>query len=86
MKPLAIPYASLYFLQINSKASPALGNPAFWEAARWLFDYQKIANQLLQGQFQVHQSFLPDGYPGVLKDQPYRYDPDKARAILARPG
>lgn len=86
VKPLAIPYASLYFLQINSKASPALGNPAFWEAARWLFDYQKIANQLLQGQFQVHQAFLPDGYPGVLKDQPYRYDPDKARAILARAG
>lgn len=86
VKPLAIPYASLYFLQFNTKASPALGNPAFWEAARWLFDYQKIANQLLQGQFQVHQAFLPDGYPGALNDQPYKFDPQKAKAILHQAG
>lgn len=64
VKPLAIPYASLYFLQFNAKASPALGNPAFWEAARWLFDYQGIADDLLKGQFQSHQAFLPDGYLG----------------------
>lgn len=86
VKPLAIPYASLYFLQFNSKASAALGNPAFWEAARWLFDYDKIANQLLQGQFQIHQAFLPEGYPGALSDQPYRFDPEKAKAILHKAG
>lgn len=86
VKPLAIPYASLYFLQFNAKASPALGNPAFWEASRWLFDYQKIANQLLKNQFQVHQAFLPVGYPGALKDQPYSYNPEKAKAILQKAG
>lgn len=67
VKPLAIPYASLYFLQFNAKASPALGNPAFWEAARWLFDYKGIADDLLKGQFQSHQAFLPDGYLGALR-------------------
>lgn len=86
VKPLAIPYASLYFLQFNAKASPALGNPAFWEAARWLFDYQGIADDLLKGQFQSHQAFLPDGYLGALKDQPYSFNPQKAKEILAKAG
>jgi len=86
VKPLAIPMASLYFLQFNVDASPALKNPAFWEAARYLFDYHGIADDLMKGQFQVHQSFLPDGYPGALKDLPYQYDPAKARQILAKAG
>ncbi|WP_416260185.1 ABC transporter substrate-binding protein [Gibbsiella quercinecans] len=86
VKALAIPYASLYFLQFNAKASPALGNPAFWEAARWLFDYNGIANDLLKGQFQSHQAFLPNGYPGALTDQPYSYNPQKAKQILAKAG
>ena len=86
VKPLAIPYASLYFLQFNAKASPALGNPAFWEAARWLFDYKGIADDLLKGQFQTHQAFLPEGYLGALKDRPYSFNPQKAKEILAKAG
>ncbi|NDL61729.1 ABC transporter substrate-binding protein [Acerihabitans arboris] len=84
--PMAVPMASLYFLQFNADASPALKNPAFWEAARYLFDYHGIAEDLMKGQFQVHQSFLPDGYPGALRDEPYRYDPEKAKQILAKAG
>lgn len=86
VKPLAIPYASLYFMQFNAKASPALGNPAFWEAARYLFDYNHIAHDLMKDQFQVHQAFLPEGYLGALNDTPYTYDPAKAKAILAKAG
>jgi peptide/nickel transport system substrate-binding protein len=86
VKPLAVPYASLYFLQFNAKASPALSNPAFWEAARYLFDYDHIAKDLLKNQFQVHQSFLPDGYLGAINDTPYHFDPEKAKAILEKAG
>ncbi|CAM3442875.1 ABC transporter substrate-binding protein [Rouxiella silvae] len=86
VKPLAVPYASLYFLYFNVKASPALGNPAFWEASRYLFDYEHIAKDLLKGQFQVHQAFLPDGYLGALNDNPYKFDPAKAKEILAKAG
>ncbi|TCV95165.1 ABC transporter substrate-binding protein [Biostraticola tofi] len=86
VKPLAIPMASVYFLQFNTEASPLLKNPAFWEASRYLFDYHGIADDLLKGQFQVHQAFLPEGYLGALKDKPYQYDPEKAKAILAKAG
>ncbi|RRZ93532.1 ABC transporter substrate-binding protein [Erwinia sp. 198] len=86
VKPMAVPMASLYYMQFNIDASPALKNPAFWEASRYLFDYKGIADDLLKGQFQVHQSFLPQGFLGALNDNPYTFDPDKAKAILAKAG
>lgn len=86
VKPMAIPMASVYFLQFNAQSTPALKNPAFWQAARYLFDYHGIADDLMKGQFQVHQSFLPDGYPGAVNDVPFTYDPQKAKAILAKAG
>jgi peptide/nickel transport system substrate-binding protein len=83
---MAVPMASLYYMQFNIDASPALKNPAFWEASRYLFDYKGIADDLLKGQFQVHQSFLPQGFLGALNDNPYTFDPEKAKAILAKAG
>lgn len=86
VKPMAVPMASLYYMQFNIDASPALKNPAFWEASRYLFDYKGIADDLLKGQFQVHQSFLPQGFLGALNDNPYTFHPEKAKAILAKAG
>lgn len=86
VKTLAVPMASLYYIQFNIDANPALKNPALWEASRYLFDYKGIANDMLKGQFQVHQSFLPEGFLGALNDNPYSYDPEKAKAILKKAG
>jgi peptide/nickel transport system substrate-binding protein len=76
------------YLIINSgsKTAPALANPAFWEAARYLVDYNGIADKLLKGQYVVHQTFLPIGYPGTIDDKPYSLDPAKAKEILAKAG
>ena len=57
-----------------------------WEAARWLIDYRGIADQLLRGQFVIHQAFLGQGFPGALDDTPYHLDVARARQILARAG
>ncbi|WP_241625907.1 ABC transporter substrate-binding protein [Rosenbergiella epipactidis] len=84
--PVSVPIASLYYLLFNTKSSTTLNNPAFWEASRYLFDYDGIANGLLKGQFSIHQSFLPSGYLGALNDTPYSYNPEKAKAILAKAG
>lgn len=86
VKPLAIPMASLYYMQFNIDANPVLKNPALWEASRYLFDYHGIADDLQKGQFQVHQSFLPEGFLGALNDNPYTFDPEKAKAILDKAG
>jgi len=85
---LALPYASLYYLMFNAKNSDNsdLANPAFWEAARWAFDYKGIADGLMQGHFKVQQSFLPVGFNGALTEQPFHFDPAKAKAILAKAG
>lgn len=88
VRTLSLPYASLYYLMFNtqSKSNPTLGNPKFWEAARWAFNYKGIADDLMHGQFQVQQSFLPQGFKGALTSEPYRYDPTKAKQILKAAG
>jgi len=77
----AFPSSLVYYLGFNTKDAkqPALGNPALWQAARWLVDYDSIANQLLKGQYRIHQSFLPDGFDGALNTTPFHYDVEKAR-------
>ncbi|WP_448950167.1 ABC transporter substrate-binding protein [Labrys neptuniae] len=82
----ATPSSRLEYLLINTKANATLGNPAFWEAARYLVDYEGIANNLLRGQYRVHQAFLPSGFPGALADTPYKLDVAKAKKILADAG
>jgi peptide/nickel transport system substrate-binding protein len=88
VKVLEIPSAEQNYLVFNTgnTANPLLKNPAFWEAARYLIDYQGITKDLLKGQYFVHQSFLPVGLPGALKDNPFSFDPAKAKAILAKAG
>lgn len=86
LKVLAVPSARTDYILINSKANETLGNPAFWEAARYLVDYDGIAKNLLRGQSSVHQAFLPVGFPGAITDTPYKLDVEKARKILADAG
>lgn len=63
-----------------------MSNPAFWEAARWLVDYDGITKNLLKGQYFTHQSFLPVGFPGALEETPFTFNPAKAKEILAKAG
>jgi peptide/nickel transport system substrate-binding protein len=80
--------AAVYYLMFNAAnpEQPALANPALWEAARWLIDYDGIADRLLKGEFEVHQAFLAQGFPGALNTTPYHLDVAKARSILAAAG
>ncbi|SCB19396.1 ABC transporter substrate-binding protein [Rhizobium hainanense] len=86
LKVLAVPSARTDYILLNTKANPTLGNPALWEAARYLVDYDGIAKNLLRGQSTVHQAFLPVGFPGALTDTPFKLDVEKAKKILADAG
>ena len=82
------PSAAVHYLLFNTAnpAVPQLANPALWQAARWLVDYQGIAHQLLKDQYAVHQAFLGKGFPGALDDTPFHLDIPRARAILQAAG
>lgn len=84
----SFPSGLVYYLGFNTqdKQQPALGNPAFWQAARWLIDYNSLSQKLLRGQYSVHQAFLPAGFDGALNTLPFHYDVAKAKAILAQAG
>lgn len=87
IKILDIPSAEQVYMAFNTASgNPALSNPAFWEASRYLIDYKGITEDLMRGQYFIHQSFLPVGLPGTLKDNPFTFDPEKAKAILAKAG
>lgn len=79
------PQAAVHFLSFN-QADEDLTNPAVWEAARYLVNYEGMVGSFLAGQMEVHQAFWPDGFPGALNDTPYSYDPARAAQILADAG
>ena len=79
------PQAAVHFLSLNQKTA-ALQPEAVWEAARYLVDYKGMTDSFLKGQMQIHQAFWPSGFPGALDDNPYSYDPAKAKQILADAG
>ncbi len=88
LKTVNYPSATIHYLMFNTanRDNPVLKNPKLWEAARWLIDYEGIAERLLKGEFTVHQAFLAAGFPGALDSTPYHLDIQKARAILASAG
>ena len=79
------PQAAVHFLSFNQKTE-ALQPEALWEAARYLVDYKGMTDSFLKGQMQIYQAFWPSGFPGSLDDNPYSYDPAKAKQILADAG
>ena len=79
------PQTAVHWFSFNQKHEP-LTNPALWEAARYLVDYNGMADSFLKGQMEVHQAFWPEGFPGALTDTPFTYDPEKAKAILEEGG
>jgi peptide/nickel transport system substrate-binding protein len=79
------PQAAVHWFSFNQKVE-ALTDPAVWEAARYLVDYQGMVDSFLKGQMEVHQAFWPEGFPGALTETPFAYDPEKAKEILAEAG
>jgi peptide/nickel transport system substrate-binding protein len=85
VKVQTFPQAAVHFLSFNQK-DEALTNPAIWEAARYLVDYDGMTKSFLKGQMETHQAFWPKGFPGSLDDNPYSYNVEKAKQILADAG
>ena len=79
------PQAAVHFLSFNQKTEE-LTDPAIWEAARYLVDYDGMSQSFLKGQMEKHQAFWPKGFPGSYDETPFTYDVEKAKQILADAG
>lgn len=76
---------SLYYLGLNQK-NENLAKPEVREALKYLVDYEAIADTIMKDTVIVHQTFLPEGFLGVLEENPYSLDVEKAKALLAEAG
>lgn len=81
----ANPKSTLLYLAAND-GHEVLGRPAVQDALRYLIDYQGMADTLLKGQVDVHQSFWPSGLWASADDRPYALDVARAEALLDAAG
>ncbi len=79
------PKGSILYLGLNQK-NPNLAKPEVREALKYLVDYAGIEENIVRGRFTIHQAFLPRGFLGAIDDRPYKFDLEKARALLGKAG
>lgn len=75
----------IMYMSMNQKHE-VLSNPQVVEAMKYLIDYEGMQNSFLNGQYVIHQAFLPQTYLGAIEDTPYSLDVEKAKALLAEAG
>lgn len=74
-----------FYFALNQR-HPILAKPEVREAFRWLIDYNSLSKDLFNGYYGITQAFLAPGVNGSLPGMPYSYDPEKAKALLAKAG
>ena len=85
VKTTATPKGTVYYFSLNQK-NPILAKPEVREAFKWLVDYAAIGDTIIKNIGVVHQNFLPIGLLGASKENPYKLDVAKAKALLAKAG
>ena len=75
----------ILYLGLNTK-NANFAKPEVREALKWLVDYGSIERNILEGTYKPHQAFLPQGFLGAITDKPYKFDPAKAKELLAKAG
>ncbi|WP_028490629.1 ABC transporter substrate-binding protein [Thermus islandicus] len=76
----------LQYLGMNMKAGSPFANPKVREAVRWAVNQDELIEALLQGNALKIQTFIPKGLLGYNPATPYRYDPARAKRLLAEAG
>jgi peptide/nickel transport system substrate-binding protein len=79
------PQATLHYVGMNLKYPP-LANVKVRQALRYLVDYKGMVDSFLKGRDQIHQAFWPAGFWASYNENPYTFDPAKAKALLAEAG
>lgn len=77
--------ASLMYMAMNQRHAP-LARPEVRQAIKWAIDYEGIQKNIVSTTYNIHQAFLPAGFPSALENNPFKRDVAKARALLAQAG
>jgi len=85
IKTTATPKGTVFYISMNMK-NPHFAKPEVREAMKYLLDYAAIGDTLVKNIGVVNQNFLPLGLLGASKDNPYKLDVAKAKALLAKAG
>ena len=72
----------LMYFSLNQK-HPELSKPEVRQAVKYLVDYRGMESSFLDGQYVVHQNFLPKTFPGAATENPFSLNVEKAKALLA---
>ncbi|SDW61500.1 ABC transporter substrate-binding protein [Litoreibacter albidus] len=75
----------LMYLALNQK-HPVLSKPEVRQAFKYLIDYEGMRDSFLKGQYTIHQNFLPATYLGASEENPFSYNIEKAKELLAAAG
>ncbi len=75
----------LMYLALNQK-HPELSKPEVRQAFKYLIDYEGMRDSFLKGQYTIHQNFLPATYLGASDNNPFSYNIEKAKELLAAAG
>ena len=78
-------FQSVYFYSVNVTRKP-MNNVWFRRALNWSIDRNAIAHDLLKGTRDPWGNFTPSGYAGYTAPPGVSFDPEKARAYLAKAG
>lgn len=75
----------LMYISVNQK-HPELSKPEVRQAIKYLVDYEGMQNSFLNGQYTIHQNFLPRTYLGAVDENPFSLNIEKAKELLASAG
>ncbi len=78
-------YQGTYFYGVNCTRAP-FDDPRVRRALNLAIDREAIARDLLKGSRPAWGRITPSGYPGWDGPAPVRFDPERARALLAEAG
>lgn len=84
---ISIPLLALYYYGMNVQIEPFKDNPKLREAMNYAIDRQNICDVIMEGVPTPATGIVPRGIIGFKENQaPYKYDPEKAKQLLAEAG
>ncbi|MCB1814761.1 MAG: ABC transporter substrate-binding protein [Candidatus Competibacteraceae bacterium] len=75
----------IMYIGFNTRVKP-FDDPRVTQAMKYLIDYDGLEKTVLKNLAVIRQTPLPAGFFGALDEQPFSYDPAKARELLKEAG